>query len=205
MEQVKAKYLWLDIETTGLDPRMDQVLEVAAIVTDENLNELGRWQGLGSLSDQGLSRLRANEFVRNMHAAWIGETIGRPLVPWDAGLLLLIREHEWDGKPILAGASVHFDRSFMPKMITELLHHRMLDVSALKMFRELRNLVPKAEVRHRAMADIEYTLSEARAIQARLREVPEAVRIPTLAEARAICRNAGDFIETHDDYVNSIS
>jgi len=199
VEQVKAKYLWLDIETTGLDPDLDQVLEAAVIVTDEELNELGRWAGTNALWPNGLERLRANEFVRKMHEGWIGECLAVPELSWTGGIARMIDAHEWDGKPILAGASVHFDRSFLPPSLSNRFHYRMFDVSALKMFRELRDLVPRTEPAHRAMADIEFTLSEARAIRAKLQAKP------TVSEARAICRAAGDMIETHDDWINSVA
>lgn len=206
MTVAKAKYLWLDIETTGLDPQADQVLEAAVIVTDAELNELGRWTGTSALYPKGLERLRENKFVADMHKTWIGECLTVPEVHWVQGIERVIAAHEWDGKPILAGASVHFDRSFLPPSLTSKLHYRMFDISSLKMYPELRDLVPKAAVQHRAMADIEHTLAEARAIQAKLREPPaESVRIPTLPEARAICRAAGDMIETHDDWINRVS
>ena len=57
----KAKILWVDLEMTGLDASSDLILEVAAIATDWDLNELGVYEGIVKNEDMTLQeRLAAN-------------------------------------------------------------------------------------------------------------------------------------------------
>ena len=47
----KAKILWVDLEMTGLDPTKDKILEVAAIATDWDFNEVGRFESAVKVDD----------------------------------------------------------------------------------------------------------------------------------------------------------
>ena len=65
---MSSKYLlWVDLESTGLSTREDAIIEVAAVLTDADLNELGRYESLVRLDEAGWERLMANDFVRTMH------------------------------------------------------------------------------------------------------------------------------------------
>lgn len=59
--------LWCDMETTGLNKRTSEVLEVAVIVTDFDLQPITGYTEVVKMTQPGLEQLRANEFVRDMH------------------------------------------------------------------------------------------------------------------------------------------
>ena len=177
MTPTTAKYLWIDLETTGLDPEAEAILECAAIVTDAELNEIGEPLTMVLHVDETV-REAANELVRDMHDAsglWL-DCYAATAEPddLDDALEALIRRYAWaDGKPILAGSTAHFDRGFLASwlFVDPLLHHRHLDVSSLKLAQEDACGIPfaKSGQRHRALADVRESLELARAIFARLR------------------------------------
>ena len=127
---------WTDIESTGLVPGKDIILEVSVCVTTldalyDSLGETHMVLGIDRIPD-------CDPFVRNMHSQnglW-SECLmsGLGLRELEAELLRLPGLSE---KPILAGASVHFDASFLKyfcPMFGKQLHHKVLDTSAVKLF-----------------------------------------------------------------------
>lgn len=171
----KAKYLWLDLETTGLDPDDASILECAAIVTDGDLVPIG--SGLEMVlrytrEDLQMDRPYISNYVLEMHAksglweACHASTINH--VNLTVGLNQIIDAHEWaEGKPILAGSTIHFDRKFLVEWCFathEKLHYRMHDVSSLRMaaIDLFGRDYPKSTELHRARADIEESLRLAR-------------------------------------------
>lgn len=172
----QAKYLWLDIETTGLDPETDFLLECAWIVTDADLVEVERGEMVLRVYD---APRFCDDFVREMHTkngllAEVARIVADGF-PADLGAALkaVIGRHEWsDEKPILAGSTPHFDRGFLDYDLGDLgLHHRHFDVSTLKMaFRDALGEEPAGtESIHRAMPDIEDSLAVARSYRNRIR------------------------------------
>lgn len=169
-------YLWYDIETTGLDPQRDRILEVAAVLTDKDLVSIKAWHRPVRAPFHVMSNL--SEFIKDMHTKnGLLEDLqyGQPTFLSDVedDLLAMI---EGIDKPILAGASIQFDRAFtrhwMP-MFESKLSHRMLDVSSLKMaFRdELEfDFWEGGKTAHRAMADVEEAISACRTVRASMRD-----------------------------------
>lgn len=177
MTPTLAKYLWIDLETTGLDPEAEAILECAAIVTDADLVEIGDPLCLVLHVDED-ARFDADAYVQNMHDAsglWLDcYASSKNANDLDDALTALINRYEWAaGKPILAGSSVHFDRGFLASWlwVDALLHHRHLDVSSLKLAQEDACGIPfaKSGQGHRALADVRESLELARSIFARLR------------------------------------
>lgn len=164
---------WIDLETTGRDPRVDHVLEVACIVTDDAFVELGRWQRV--VKPYGFEPEWLDPVVRAMHEAngLLAEVQAATLRVAGADVLLSDFIGATCGefhKPQLAGSSAHFDREFMRwhlDLTLERLHYRNLDVSSLN---ELARRVwpavyaarPKGTGTHRAMADLEESIGLAR-------------------------------------------
>lgn len=164
--------VWIDIETTGLDPQKDAILEVASVITDDALAEVARFEAVISREGLRTEFVDLDPAVRKMHTdngLWEQSGAGGWSKEWvDRQLSQLIKKFtpEQDGKPDkpqLAGSSVHFDRSFlrlaMP-LTDAALHYRHLDVSALNEF--ARRFCPGvwegrpnlSEPAHRAMPDI---------------------------------------------------
>lgn len=157
--------LWVDIETTGLNPVTNAVLEVGWGITYEHLEWLVEPKSRLVTHHVSVADLRgtAAEVVQEMHdqsTLWHDMEISDSLRLEDIEDEILKDIQSVDDHVIyLAGASVHFDRSFLePKMprLFKKVHHRHYDVSTLKMFFEslgVLELHPSIPV-HRAAQDI---------------------------------------------------
>lgn len=165
----KATLLWIDLEMTGLDPAKDKILEVAAIATDMELNQIATYEAIVKVNDELIKERMVGEFWEknsNSRDALISQNAnGKPVETVERELLDFIK-HNFDTKnPIyLAGNSVHQDRKFIESEMPALndkLHYRMLDVSAWKIYFEnaLHKKFAKPE-NHRALDDINGSIEE---------------------------------------------
>jgi len=179
---VSDRLVWIDCEMTGLDLGADALIEVAALVTDFELNVLG--EGIDVIikpSQESLDQMV--EFVRSMHekSGLLDELDGgTTLADAEEQVLAYIHEHCAEGsRPPLAGNTVATDRAFLARDMQALesfLHYRIVDVSSIK---ELsRRWYPRAYFaaptkrgNHRALADIQESIEE-------LRYYREAVFVP---------------------------
>jgi len=165
--------VWIDCEMTGLDLSSDLLIEVAALVTDAELNVLGEGVDvvIGATEEQ-LARMP--DVVREMHAAsgLTQEVLASTVTLEQAQeqVLAYLKEHVEPGKAPLCGNSIATDRGFLARDMKELdafLHYRMVDVSSVK---ELaRRWYPRAYFQspkkaggHRALADIHESVQELR-------------------------------------------
>ena len=163
----KAKLLWVDLEMTGLEPDKDKILEVAAIATDMQLNEIATYEAVVKVDDKLIkSRMVGDFWEKNSKTrdALISQNeTGKPVKEVEKELLAFIDKNF--GKTIyLAGNSIHQDRKFIEREMPELdkkLHYRMLDVSAWKIYFEnaLDKKFTKPE-NHRALDDINGSIEE---------------------------------------------
>ncbi|WP_441246006.1 oligoribonuclease [Kitasatospora sp. McL0602] len=167
------RLVWIDCEMTGLDLDRDALVEVAALVTDSDLNILG--EGVDVIIRPPAEAIEGMpEFVRAMHTSsgLLDELEGGvTLVEAEALVLAYIREHVPEaGKTPLCGNSVATDRGFLSRDMPALegyLHYRIVDVSSIK---ELaRRWYPRAYYNspqkggnHRALADIRESIAELR-------------------------------------------
>jgi oligoribonuclease len=179
---VNERLVWIDCEMTGLNLQADALIEVAALVTDFELNVLG--DGIDLIIKPPAAAIdQMDDFVRNMHTeSGLLEQLehGITLAEAEAEVLAYIRKHCPDGsRPPLAGNTVATDRSFLARDMAALesfLHYRIVDVSSIK---ELsRRWYPRAYFQapakrgnHRALADIQESIEE-------LRYYREAVFVP---------------------------
>lgn len=161
-------FLWLDLETTGLDDDCS-VLEVAAILTDSDLNQISEPISMVVHTD-GYRLAAMPEPVWTMHqsSGLVNESLESQLTVLDAedALLRLIDTfYVADHQPSLAGSSIHFDRRFIRRLMPRLdarLHYRMVDVSTVRdLFKRwmpdwafIETFGPKVEPAHRALADV---------------------------------------------------
>lgn len=165
--------VWIDCEMTGLDIEADGLVEVAALVTDAELNVLG--EGVDVVIKPTAEQLaNMGEFVTEMHTkSGLLPLLDDGVSLDEAEKLVLdyIREHVPVSRKVpLAGNTVGTDRAFLAKYMPELegwLHYRNVDVSTIK---ELaKRWYPKAHYKapakggnHRALADIQESIEELR-------------------------------------------
>lgn len=166
------RLVWIDLEMTGLDIHTHTIVEVAALVTDADLNIIGEGVDLVvHATEEELSKM--DDFVTNMHASsGLTEEIRNSTVSLaeaEDAVLALIEEHCDPEHPApLAGNSIATDRSFIREHMPRLdaaLHYRMIDVSSLKeLSRRWEPRVyfnqPDKGLAHRALADIIESIRE---------------------------------------------
>ncbi|MGZ5374102.1 MAG: oligoribonuclease, partial [Aeromicrobium sp.] len=132
------KLVWIDCEMTGLSLHTDALIEVAALVTDFELNVIGDGIDLVIKPPQAALE-QMNELVTNMHVSsgLINELDkGLTLREAEEAVLAYVREFVPEpGKAPLAGNSIGTDRAFLARDMAELeeyLHYRVVDVSSIK-------------------------------------------------------------------------
>ncbi len=170
-DTVTSKLIWLDAEMTGLDPQVDELVEVAVQVTGYDLTPLD--QGFHVVikpSDESLAQM--TDFVREMHtASGLIDDIpnGVSLAQAEKDLLDYICSHV----PVpqsapLAGNTIGTDRAFLQRYmpsVHEHLHYRNIDVSTIKelarhWFPKTYFQAPEKKGGHRAPADILESIRE---------------------------------------------
>ena len=164
-----TKFLWIDLEMTGLIPEKDVILEVAAEITDAQLETLESYEAhVHHNRELVLKRMQENswwkDFPENRDDFVSGLSKGKPLEAVEKELIALVEHHFANEPAVLAGNSIHSDRDFIKKWMPELdlrLHYRMLDVTSWKVVMQSMYGVEfeKPEV-HRAYEDIQASIAE---------------------------------------------
>jgi oligoribonuclease len=167
------RLVWIDCEMTGLDPKFDEIVEIACIVTDAELNELD--EGITLVVKPGEESFAGmDDFVVNMHtvSGLIEEIpMGIALADAEQQVLAYVKTHVPEArKAPLAGSSVYVDRGFLANYMPELdahLHYRLVDVSSVKeltrrWFPRVYFASPEKTGNHRALGDIRDSISELR-------------------------------------------
>ena len=165
----EARLLWVDLEMTGLDPAHDRILEVAAIATDWDFNEIVRYQAAVKVDKDLINKRMVGDFWKKnkkVKKALVDNSVdGKDIREVEQDLLGIINKN-FNGEVYLAGNSIHQDRRFIEKEMPKFngkLHYRMLDVSAWKIVfgDKFKDEFKKPE-QHRAQEDIEGSIEELR-------------------------------------------
>ena len=163
----KAKLLWVDLEMTGLDPKKDRILEVAAIATDWDFNEVARFTEVVKVPKGLMKKRRVGEFWEKNKESYNQlveqNKTGKKSVVVEQELIDFVKKY-FGEEVILAGNSIHQDRRFIRnewKTLDKMLHYRMFDVSAWKVYFEnaMKVKFTKRDA-HRALDDIEGSIEE---------------------------------------------
>lgn len=181
----KARYCWVDLETTGLDSDRDVILEVGLILSDNEgyVIEDGIWHGLiWEHSDHYNDRLaNMDDFVRQMHDASglrlaLNEAIEQgkhySLARAQTMMLEFLQAHNVEkGQLFMAGSSVHFDVGFLEHYMHGFIdyqNYRQVNVSTLKtlcnelspeLYEKIMAYTTPAKI-HRSLSDLADSLHE---------------------------------------------
>lgn len=163
---------WIDLEMTGLDPTRHAIVEIASLVTDDDLTILEEGPDLvvhatpAQIEDM-------DDFVRAMHtrSGLLADMEASALALADAGAetLAFLQKHIIEPRTVpLAGNSIGTDRRFLAAQLPEIeefLHYRSVDVSTVKeLCRRWRpdalKAAPVKRGGHRALQDIRESVAE---------------------------------------------
>ena len=165
MSKKIQKFLWLDMEMTGLDPEREVIIEVAAIVTDDQHEELDSYHQVVKQHNDYLEKM--DKWNTKQHKkSGLYELVpnGISQEQMERELIDLVNKHfSKEERVTLAGNSIYQDRLFIRKYLLkfeEWLHYRMLDVSAWKIIFANKGVIFKKENKHRALDDIRESIRE---------------------------------------------
>jgi oligoribonuclease len=207
---VRDELVWIDCEMTGLDLGSDKLIEIAALVTDADLNVLG--DGVDVVihaDDAALSSMI--DVVAEMHSrsGLIDEVKASTvdLATAEAMVLDYVGTHVKQPKTApLAGNSIATDRSFIARDMPTLdsfLHYRMIDVSSIKelcrrWYPRIYFGQPAKGLAHRALADIHESIRELQFYRRTAFVPPPGPATSEIAAVAAELGNGADAPETND-------
>lgn len=174
------RLVFVDIETTGLDPAEDLILEVGIVVVNLDLEEIDSievqiWED--AQYDSVWKALAATSFPVRTHTenglleACLGDE-ALSIADADKALVDFLVTNQCENEP-MCGSSVGFDRSFLSEYLPathDLFHYRNIDISSLKelckrynpdLFERMGEQTVQQKF-HRAIPDIEDSINEFR-------------------------------------------
>ena len=164
--------IWIDLEMTGLMPDTDQIIEIATVLTDNNLNVVAEGPDLVlQQPEEVLARMDSWNQRQHGGAGLLARVRSSRMTVTEAErqTLLFLSTHVPPGASPMCGNGICQDRRFLARLMPDLekfFHYRNLDVSTLK---ELaRRWMPamasghNKESAHLARADIYESISELR-------------------------------------------
>lgn len=163
---------WMDLEMTGLDPAINVIVEIATIITDDDLTIVA--EGPDLVVHASPDELAAmDDFVRNMHARSgllpLIQSSTVSLADAGAATLEFLKAHIPEARTVpLCGNSIGTDRRFLAAHLPEIedfLHYRSVDVSTIKELARRWNpsvvsKAPEKATTHRALDDIRESIAE---------------------------------------------
>jgi oligoribonuclease len=180
----ETRFVWCDLEMTGLDPNTNVIIEMGLIITGPDMKPIAEFEAAIWQPEEALSRMEP--YVRDMHTKnGLLDRVRRSdmslrMVEKEATKLLL--QHCEYGEGILAGNSIHMDRAFLVRHMPgfeRALHYRMVDVSSLKVL--TRAWYPnapgrsKVDATHTVLSDLRASIAELAYYQQTFFKSPEDV------------------------------
>ncbi|HEY8913727.1 oligoribonuclease [Lacisediminihabitans sp.] len=171
MSASSDRLVWIDCEMTGLDVEIDELVEVAVVITDFDLNLIDPGFDIVIRPDHAAID-NMNDFVRNMHTeSGLIELIPDGVSLADAEYAVLeyiLKFVPAEQHAPLAGNTIGTDRTFLAKYMPRVdrhLHYRNVDVSSIKelsrrWFPRIYFNSPAKNGGHRALADILESIRE---------------------------------------------
>ncbi len=176
--------VWMDLEFSGLEPETDVILEIATIITDENLEVIAEGPNLAIYqSETILSNL---DDWNQKHHTQTGlldrvRASSESHESAETKTLEFIKKYCNERKSPLCGNSIHQDRRYLYKympILSEYLHYRNIDVSSFKeIAQRWYPSLPsyKKSGGHRALADIKESIEEMKYFRSSILKAPQDV------------------------------
>ena len=165
----KSCIVWVDLEMTGLDVENDKIIEMACLITDKDLNVIAEGPDLViKQSDEILDQM--DDWCKRTHGeSGLTQAVRDSKIDIQEAerqMLEFLCKHVPKGSCPLAGNSIHVDRMFLNKQMSNFLnylHYRIVDVSTLKEL--VRRWYPQEKYfsksnAHRALDDIKESIQE---------------------------------------------
>jgi oligoribonuclease len=168
MSATKDRLIWIDLEMTGLDVERERIIEIATVVTDDNLEIIAEGpmlavhqsdELLASMDEWNASHHGSSGLCDRVRQSSVSESDA------EKQTIAFLQEHLSAGASPMCGNSVHQDRKFLAKYMPELadfFHYRNLDVSTLKELaaRWRPDLKLEKESKHLALDDVKDSIDE---------------------------------------------
>lgn len=163
------RFVWLDLEMTGLDLNTCAIIEIGILITGRDLKPIAQYETAIWQPDEVLARM--DPFVRDMHTknGLLEQVRASKTSLRDAEreAMKLVTAHTRYKEGVLAGNSIHTDRRFLIEYMPQLegyLHYRQLDVSSLKVLTRAwypgKNEFFKEGKSHSAISDLRDSIEE---------------------------------------------
>ncbi|EKD77849.1 MAG: hypothetical protein ACD_42C00153G0002 [uncultured bacterium] len=163
--------VWIDLEMTGLDCERERIIEMAAVITNSNLDVLAEspvfaihqpQSLLDGMDGWNIKHHTQSGLVRRVQMSVVTESQA------EASMLAFLKEFVPPQKSPMCGNSIWQDRRFLAKYMPQLekfFHYRLLDVSTLKIITQrwypsLQGF--KKESTHQALQDVRDSIEELR-------------------------------------------
>jgi oligoribonuclease len=185
----------MDLEMTGLDPDRHVIVEIATLVTDDDLELVAEGPDL-VIHQPAEALAHMDDYVREMHtrSGLLAQIHASTVTPQDAAAqtLAFLRTHIPEPRTVpLCGNSIGTDRRFLARWFPEIedhLHYRSVDVSTLKelarrWYPQALTGAPKKARGHRALDDIRESLDELRYYRSSLFVPVNGAGAPTAGSA----------------------
>lgn len=172
MSEQNGRLIWVDLEMTGLSPENDVIIEIATIVTDDQLNEIAVGPviavkqtdaRLDAMDDWNTRTHTESGLVARVKDSQLGDQAA------EQATLAFLKEHVAPNSSPMCGNSICQDRRFLARYMPELeafFHYRNLDVSTVKeLAKRWHPTVSsgfKKQNAHTALADIRESIEELR-------------------------------------------
>lgn len=183
MAKKSTNLIWIDLEMTGLNTDTDQIIEIATIVTDNELNVLAEGPVLAIHQPDSILNNMDQWNQTHHHQSGLLERVRQSqFTAMDAEQQTLdfLRQYVKAGKSPMCGNSICQDRRFLHRLMPTLekyFHYRHIDVSTLKILAKrwapaIYNQCTK-ETQHLALQDIRDSIDELRYYRQHFLKLPD--------------------------------